>query len=142
MTAVEKAFRTGRLFEWVTSGMMIAIAVTLTVWPKSSEAGSFRLLVQAGFDSEFLRLGFFMGGLARCIALYANGRWPLIGPWMRAVGALGGATLWALMAAAVVPALGQIGSGALAVAVYGSLSVGEIVSCHRVLAHGRWQRPR
>lgn len=138
MVAVEKAFQTGRLFEWIMAGMMIAVAITLTLWPKSAEAASLRILIEAGFSEEFLRLGFFGGGLARCAALYANGHWPVIGPWLRAIGALGGAILWALMASAVAPSLGEIGTGALAVAVFGSLFVGEIFSCHRSLAHGRW----
>lgn len=140
MVAVEKIIQSGRLFEWVTAGMMIAIAVTLTIWPKSAEIGSFLILIQAGFDKGLLQLGFFVGGVARCVALFANGRWPIIGPWMRATGALGGAVLWALMGSAVIPSLGNISNGALAVAMFGSLLIGEIFSCHRALANGRWQQ--
>lgn len=139
MSVVEKSVRTGRLFEWVASLMMIAIGVTLSLWPKSAEAGSLRILVEAGFAAPWLIVGFVGGGAARLIALYANGHWPLIGPWLRAVGALGGAVLWSLMGAAVLPALGQVGSGALAVPVFFALCIGDVISCHRSLAHGRWQ---
>lgn len=144
----------GRLFEWFAALFMIGAAVTLTIWPKSFDAHSLQVLVNEirlmlaaiGLDSgrdfvePILRSAFLAGGLIRCFALYANGHWPVIGPRLRGAGAGAGALLWSQMSFAVMPSLGDIGSGALAVVLYGLMACCEIVSCYRSGAHGRWRR--
>lgn len=136
-----------RLFEWFASSVMIGMAIALTLWPRSIEAGSLRVVVNevalvVGKDwiGTVLRGIFLVSGLVRFFALYANGQWPVIGPRLRAIGAAGGALLWSQMSFAVIPSLGEIGGATLALAVFAPMAVCEIISCYRSGEHGRWNR--
>jgi len=139
MAVVEKIYHSSRLFEWVTAGMMLTFFVILSIWPQSANNSSLRIIIAAGFAEPYLRLSFFIGGVMRCAALVANGHWQPVGPWLRACGALGGAVLWASMGWALVPSLGSDSENAILLGVFAWLFLGEIASCHRSLAHGRWR---
>lgn len=136
-----------RLFEWFAAAVMIGMAIMLTLWPKSIDDGSFRIVFNevaliAGQDwvGSTLRSTFLISGLMRFFALYANGQWPVIGPRLRAIGAGGGALLWSQMSYAIIPERDALGSGSWVLAIFVPMVCCEIISCWRSGEHGRWKR--
>jgi hypothetical protein len=120
-----------RLFEWMTTLMMLGIAVVLAVTPASIALGSFRYLELAGFTPVMLGTAFMAGGALRIVALYLNGRSRVYGPRLRAAGALLGAFVWAEMAIALVHLTPVVGTISIGVPVYCFLALGEMMSCYR-----------
>lgn len=120
-----------RLFEWVTTFMMLGIAATILMSPDSLGRGAFRWMLVVGFTPLGLGLFFAVVGGLRCVALYANGRWCLWGPRLRALGAVCGAFIWAWMALALVFLTTETGTLSLGIFNWIALALGEIVSCAR-----------
>lgn len=126
-----------RMFEWISTAMMLGIAATLLLSPKSIEFSAFRLMLDAGLTQRSVEVFFLMAGWLRIIALFANGRLPVYGPAARAFGALAGAFIWGQMSVALLglsPVTGTIAPG---VPVYFALVVGELLSCVRAVRDGR-----
>jgi hypothetical protein len=124
------SFRTGahcgnRLFEWVSAAMLLGIGLILVVSPQAVELGAFRHL-PGGLWPLFV-----LFALARAFGLWANGHWDVIGPRLRALGALVGAMLWFQMFIALLMQASEVGSASLGVAVYPCLVMGELISCYR-----------
>lgn len=137
----------GRLFEWVAATMMIGIAIILTIWPQSIDDIVYRELIRPlrgivddQIVESILRFCFFAGGMLRYFALYANGRLPVIGPRLRGAGAGAAALLWSQMFVAGSMEIIKTGHGTVEVVLLGCMACGEIISCYRSGAHGRWKR--
>lgn len=126
-----------RLFEWATTAMMLGIAVTLLLSPRSIEASSFHLMLQAGVPQQLFALFFVSVGLLRVAALIANGRWPIYGPLARALGAIAGAVIWGQLCLALIGMSPITGTVSLGVPVYIVLVGGELFSCFRAVSDGR-----
>lgn len=120
-----------RLFEWMTAAMMIGIAVTIAVSPHAVEGGGFHLMKNLGLTPMVLVVFFMIASIARAIGLYANGRWPVYGPWCRTLGAAAGAVIWAQMLLSLIKWSDQSGYVSLGVPVYLFLAMGELISCYR-----------
>lgn len=124
-----------RLFEWVTSSALLAIALQTAIWPQVISASNFRyiLLVINSLDLSIL---LFFVGIIRLAALIANGRyWPTISPRLRAFGALLGALIWFQIFFALLQLVPKVGSPpSPGIPVYFALMMGELISCYRVLA--------
>src|SRR5258708_38911234 len=120
-----------RLFEWITAAMMMGIAVTIAVSPQAVDDGGFHLMKNLGLTPTILAVLFFVASISRAIGLYANGRWPIYGPWCRALGAAVGVIIWAQMFLSLIKWSGQSGYVFLDVSVYLFLTIGELVSCYR-----------
>lgn len=91
----------GRLFEWVMSVSMVLLAVEIFVWPVTLKASAFQW-ASLIMNSEFIGLVMFCAGWFRCLALIANGSSMVIGPRVRAIGALVGAVIWMQFGIALV----------------------------------------
>lgn len=121
-----------RLFEWVTTGIMLGMAATIITSPATIEVGAFRYMLVAGFTPLVLGVFLTVVGSIRLGALYANGRSTLWGPRLRMVGALGGAFIWSWLALAlVVLAIRETGTPPLGIFNWIGLAAGELVSCAR-----------
>jgi hypothetical protein len=125
-----------KLFEWMTSAMMIGIAVIVAFSPSAIHSGGFALMANIGLTASVVGVLFMASGCARMAALYANGNWPVIGPRLRAACAAGGALVWAQMLIALIKWSEQSGYISIGISVYTFLVVGEIISCHRAASDG------
>lgn len=126
-----------RLFEWMTALMMLGIALTIATSPQSVAHGGFYLMQNVGLTPAVLVVLFCAAGLARAAGLYANGHWPIYGPWCRALGAMGGVFIWAQMLLSLVKWSSQSGYVSIGVPVYVFLTIGELISCYRAASDGR-----
>lgn len=122
---------TCRLFEWVTTFIMLGMAATIIASPQTLERGAFRWMLVVGFTPLVLGLILVALGGLRCVALYVNGRWALWGPRLRLVGALGGAFIWFWMALALIFLTNDTGTLSIGIFNWIGLTLGEIVSCAR-----------
>lgn len=120
-----------RLFEWVVSGMMLMIGFTLAM-PGEVASDPLNVLVKSGVASEEILAFFFCAiAMVRIMALWANGRIPTHGPRARAICSAVAALIWSQMALASVWVGTVAGQTTLAAAIYGSLTIGELLSCYR-----------
>lgn len=120
-----------RLFEWIVSGMMLMIGLTLAL-PGDVASDPLNILVRSGAVSEDgLAVFFCMIALVRIVALWANGRIPVHGPRARAICSALAAIVWSQMTLASIWSGTVAGHTTLAFAIYGSLTVGELLSCYR-----------
>lgn len=126
-----------RLFEWMTALMMLGIAATIASSPRSVGSGGFHLMLNLGLTPQVLGWFFAFAGFARVAGLYANGHWPVYGPWCRALCALGGAVLWGQMCLALIKWSEQSDYVSIGVSVYLFLTLGEVISCYRAASDGR-----
>jgi hypothetical protein len=126
-----------RLFEWMTALMMLGIAATIGVSPRTIESGGFHLMQDAGITRDRLGWAFLLIGILRIGALYANGRSPFYGPWCRFAGAFVGALVWLQMGLALVAWSDRAGYVSIGVPVYAVLALGEFISCYRAANDAR-----
>lgn len=120
-----------RLFEWIVSGMMMMIGFTLAL-PGEVASDPLNIIVRAGIIGEDgLSFVFCAIAFVRIMALWANGRIPVHGPRARAICSAVAAFIWSQMTLASVWAGTVAGHTTLAAAIYGSLTVGELLSCYR-----------
>jgi hypothetical protein len=126
-----------RLFEWLTSLMMLGIAVVLAISPNSIANGNFHILLATGFTAALVGPLFTLCGVTRLLALYANGVWQPWGPYCRAAGALVGAGIWGQMLFALAYNSQFTNSLSMGLPVYLFLMVGELISCYRAASDVR-----
>ncbi len=81
---------------------MLGMGVQLLIWPEGIEFTAFRYLLEIFKNSVALLTYCLVLGSYRIIALTANGRWPIQGPIIRSVCAIGGAVLWFSIFAALI----------------------------------------
>ena len=141
MVGVVERRYSNRLFEWISTSMMLGIAGTLYLSPHSISASAFKLLLNVLSQSVIADL-FFIFGLTRIVALVANGSTPIYGPIMRALCAIGGAIMWFQLSIALF--LASIGQDHVSpgVTFYFCMCVGEIISCYRAAVDGSRHRFR
>lgn len=124
-----------RLFEWVTSASLLAMAIQTAVFPDVIGSSNFRYILVIIAPAN-LSLFLFVVGTVRIAALIANGRyWPKWSPKLRALGALGGALIWFQITVALMIYVSDVGRPpSPGIPVYLALMFGELISCYRVLA--------
>lgn len=122
---------TCRLFEWVTTLIMLGMAVTIIASPETVERGAFRWMLVVGITPLVLGLLFVVIGGVRISALIVNGRSSLWGPRLRCYGAIGGGIIWAWLAIALVMLTNDTGTLSIGIVNYAGLALGEVVSCAR-----------
>lgn len=130
-----------RLFEWTTTGMMLGIAATLFVSPHSISRSAFRLLLDV-LPQEMIADLLFVFGVARVIALVANGSIPIYGPIMRSACAAGGAVMWGQFGIALIGQWSLQDHLSPGVTIYFFMTLGEMASCYRAASDGRRYRLR
>ena len=126
-----------RLFECVTTFVMLGMAATIIVSPLTIQRGDYRYMLVAGFTPLTLGLFFTIVGSLRVVALYANGRWILWGPRLRALGAAAGALMWSWLCIALGYLTVGTGILPLELFVWLGLAAGEILSTARAGADVR-----
>ena len=127
-------FIEGRIFEFASSFILLGLAFHLQIWPNSVSAGSFHELVHY-INPSLLGVFFGLFGALRLSALIANGTWYVIGPWLRAIGALAAAMMFGNMVGSLyqydllmsLPPSPEI-------PVYSVLALFELISMYRALA--------
>lgn len=142
MTRVLTWLQQCRLFEWVTTFVMLGWAVTIVIWPDTITIGAFRWMLVAGFTPLVLGLFFAIVGGIRISALVVNGRSELWGPRLRAFGAVAGGIIWAWLAIALIFLVNETSAPSPGIWTYLGLMLGEIVSCTRAAADVRINRHR
>lgn len=120
-----------RLFEWVTTFIMLGMSATILASPLTIQTGAFRYMLAIGFTPTLLGLFFAIVGGVRIVALVLNGHSRVWGPRLRALGALLGALIWAWMGIALVVLTKDTGTLSLGIFNWIGLTLGEIVSCAR-----------
>ena len=83
----------GRLYEWVFSTSMVALGMTILVWPQVAH-GSILTILTGAVGGTAAGLIFFVIGLLRIAALITNGNSMWIGPRIRSIGASVSSVLW------------------------------------------------
>ncbi len=131
----------GRLFEWMTSLMMLGMAIVIGLNPQTVKVGGFYLLANIGLTAPMLGVLFTFISCARIAALVANGIWPTWGPRARAGCALMGAALWVQMMSALAAWSSHNGYISIGVPVYLCLTLGELISCYRAATDVRIRKP-
>lgn len=132
---------TNRLFEWMTSLMMIGMAIVIAMNPQTVKVGGFYLMADIGLTAPVLGVIFSIGGCLRGVSLVANGMWPKWGPIFRGICALLGASLWIQMALALIAWSGKNGYVSVGVPVYLCLTLGELISLYRAATDVRPRNP-
>ena len=125
-----------RLFEWMTSLMMLGMAFVIAINPSTVKVGGFYLLSNIGITAPVLAVLSTLIGCIRIAALFANGLWPLWGPRFRAGCALFAAILWIQMFLALLAWSKESGYISIGIAVYLFLALGEFISCYRAGTDG------
>lgn len=126
-----------RLFEWVMTLAMLALAAEIALWPNTIEGSSIFLILSI-VSAEHMALFFAAFGMLRIAALIANGSWPTHGPRLRAMGAGSAALMWGQMVAALIMlALFRESSPSPEIPIYLALTVGELVSAYRAMTDER-----
>lgn len=125
-----------RLFECVTTFVMLGMAVTIIASPVTIERGDYRYMLVAGFTPLVLGLFFTIVGILRVVALYGNGRFSW-GPQLRALGAAAGAVMWCWLCIALGYLTIVTGIVPLEIFNWLGLAAGEIVSMARAGADVR-----
>lgn len=128
-----------RMLELATTVMMLSISGWLMVWPDALSSGSLHSLTEI-VSPRFVVVTYGIFGLARIVALIANGHWAFYGPLIRAAGALVGAFAWSQMAGSLWHSSADVGHPpSIGVPVYIVLALFELISMWRALAggHGR-----
>lgn len=121
----------GRLFEWMTSFMMLGMAFIIAVNPRTVQVGGFYLMSHIGITAPVLAVMSTLIGCLRIAALFANGLWLVWGPRFRAGCALFAAILWMQMFLALLAWSEQSGYISIGIAIYLFLAIGELISCYR-----------
>lgn len=128
---------TCRLFEWVMTFIMLGMACTIVYAPETIGKSAFRYMLVIVASPLAIGMFFWIVGAVRVVALLLNGHSPLWGPRLRAIGALGGALIWAWMAVALIYLTNDTGSPSLGIFNWVGLAAGEIISCARAGADVR-----
>jgi hypothetical protein len=120
-----------RIVEWVTTVMLLNFGLTTFVSPDTLMDGSFRYMVALGFSPTTFAWGCGLVGVVRACALYYNG-YGL--PWsarVRALTAIFGAVLFALMGLSLVYLTRDTATLSLGAGTHFTLAAAELYSCLR-----------
>lgn len=126
-----------RVFEWTSAGALFADGVLFILSPRSISESSFAPILDA-FPIVLIAVLFLMTGGMRIVALWHNGRWPVLGPSIRIVGAILGAVAWSAMGFALLKQVAEVDRAmSPGVTVYIALFLAELYSARRAAADVR-----
>lgn len=111
--------------------MMLGMALVIAINTDAIKFGGFYLMSNVGLTAPVLGVLLTFIGCVRCVALVANGFWPVWGPRMRASCAFLGASIWAQMLFALVTWSAERDFLSVNVPIFVMLTVGELISCYR-----------
>lgn len=123
-----------REWEWWAALNMASIGLLILATPRTIELGAFRYLLFLPFITVGWLWAFFLGvGFARIVALIANGRVPVYGPHIRALGCVMGALIWSSMMMALIRLTEDTGTLSIGIGAWGWATVFELRALHRAL---------
>lgn len=122
-----------REWEWWAALTMFCIGIVIWITPKTIEVGAFRYLLAMGLQTNWLWAFFLVAGIARICALIANGRVPIYGPHIRAIGCVAGALIWSAMTMALIRLTEETGTLSIGIVAWGWSTVFELRALHRAL---------
>lgn len=122
-----------REFEWYAALVLISIAASIFVTPRTIEVGAFRYLLQMGFSVDHAWVMYGIIGTTRVAVLLLNGNIPFYGPHIRAILCVISALIWGMMAVALVRLTEDTGTLSLGIGAWGWATVFELRSLHRAL---------
>jgi hypothetical protein len=126
-----------RVFEWMSAGALFADGVLFIFSPRSIQESSFAPILDA-FPAALIAVLVLMTGGMRIAALWHNGRWPVVGPSIRIVGAILGAVAWSAMGFALLKQVAEVDRAmSPGVTVYVALFLAELYSARRAAADVR-----
>lgn len=136
MRVSDSLLQNGRALEWLTSSVILAFAITLTL-PGDTLATSiaFAAFRQLGIDEVALAVPLSLIASMRMAGLWINGNWQR-SPLLRCIGAVMGAGLFAGLAVLFsVPALsGQSAALTTGVGTYLVLAAFDVLAAYRSAA--------
>lgn len=132
-------YSSNRLFEWVMAIAMALMALTLALPGDSLDRGALRQLSEAGFSETGMSVILAVIGVARCVALFANGNLPFYGPILRWIGSAVGAMAWAYLMGVLAFDSLVTGNPSFIMPLFGAIAAGEVVSCKRAVRDGRFR---
>jgi uncharacterized membrane protein len=112
-----------RISEVAAALIILGMAILIATNPAAADTHSFDLIGVAIVD-DWLAPALLLVGLVRIAALIANGRWRVVGPKMRAGGALVGALIWSQMCLS----LALLGLPSPRIPIYAVLTASELIS--------------
>jgi hypothetical protein len=120
-----------RLFEWVSSFMMLGIGVHLMLWPNAVRGNAFAFLLHY-IPAEAMSLFFWLLAISRISALIINGHAPRLGPIVRGCASGMASIIWGQMAVTLY-VLNAAGDGAPSsgIPIYSVLMLAELFSVYR-----------
>jgi hypothetical protein len=120
-----------KFFEWVSSAMLLGLAIEMLIWPQILQASAFRYVAMAGHAQAVGTL-MLMAAVASFIALVVNGRSDMVGPKVRAWTALFRGIVWMQMDIALLLIIGENkGTPSPGIPIYFFLTVGEFYAAWR-----------
>lgn len=131
----------GRALEYFASIVMLCWAAVLALPGDTLAAGALRPLLGFGIQEVWVATIYGAMGAARLVTLVINGRWPH-GPWLRALGALGGFLMWSQVVLVIAWNGAQSGVASTGIAVYLPMALAELYSIYRASSDGRYIRSR
>jgi hypothetical protein len=115
-----------RMMEWLCSALVLATGLHLLAFPASFYRPSMSGLASM-FSYQAWTFSLISIGMARCIALLVNGRWPEGTPQIRGLGAVFGTAVFGLLAGGFAQATEGLAPSP-AVTVYIVLMIADIIS--------------
>ncbi len=126
-----------RVFEWCSASALFGDGILFILSPRSLAESSFSPILDA-FPTTLIALIFLLTGGIRIAALWHNGRWPILGPSLRIIGAVLGAVAWSSMGFALAKQVFEVGRAmSPGVPVYLALFLAELYSARRAAADVR-----
>jgi hypothetical protein len=129
----------GRVFEWVMSVAMIAVAVEILIWPQTAENNAFFWMSPWLSHGNIAMLLMTIGWM-RCAALMLNGQRMFgskLGPFIRAAGSVLSAFLWSQFAVTLLAASINQGYPSPGLPFWTMFTFGEVYAAYTTVKNGR-----
>lgn len=121
----------GRAAEWLTSSVLLVMALILAVPGETMAAPTFRVLLDLGLDDAALSAPIALLGTARLAALYINGAWRR-SPMLRMIGAILGSMIFGVLAVAfALPSLIHGAALSIISGVFFVMALFDALAAHR-----------
>jgi hypothetical protein len=131
-------FHHTRLFEWLSSMMIISMALIEYIDPRTINRGGFYLISHLGMTSWVFYILTCVFGSMRIVALVANGMSVWWGPRIRMLVSLVSAVIWSQMAYSLIVWSVAQDYLSLGIPIFTFLAVGELVSSHRAAVDAKF----
>ena len=126
----------GRLWEWIITVAMLALAVETLIWPQTLKASAFQWIVLV-MSNWFAEIFLFSVGWTRLIGLLLNGhmiRGVRVGPIIRSASAIACAVMWVQFDIALFELSVRQGFPSPGIPFWSMFVLGELYTTYRAVA--------